>query len=95
MKATARVLAILPAVLTNLISASVVITGARTVMELRASGRSEFPLVAPLNSLPAALILFSCWAFARGRDLLATVFGLAALGVASVFWISQASGALG
>jgi hypothetical protein len=95
MKAAARVMAILPALLATSVLASVIITGVKTVMELRAFGRSEFPLIAPLNLFPALLILSSVWAFARGRNVLAALFGLAALAVASVFWISQASGALG
>jgi hypothetical protein len=73
----------------------VVITGANTVMELRSVGQTEWPLVPPINAVPAALILLAVWAFARGRNAIAATLGMLAFGIASLFWLSQSSGSLG
>lgn len=95
MKTRARVLSIIPAIAAAVLLASVVMSGAHTVLGLRSLGQREWPLVAPINAIPATLILLSVWAFARDRNGIAATLGVAAFAVASLFWISQASGSLG
>jgi len=94
-KRSARPLSIVPAAMAAALLAIVVITGVNTVMKLRSVGHTEWPLVALINALPAGLIVFAVWAFARGRDVIAATLGLLALAIASIFWLSQSSGASG
>jgi hypothetical protein len=95
MNRTARNLAIVLAVVATAILAIVIVKGAITVLKLRQFGDTAWPLVAPLNVIPAAMIAVSVVAFARGRSGLSALLGIMALAVASIFWFSQASGALG
>lgn len=95
MNHAARALSIFPAVLATAVLATVIFKGATTVLELRQFGETTWPLVAPLNAVPAALIGGSVMAFARSRIGLAASLGMIALVVAAVFWLSQASSAVG
>jgi uncharacterized membrane protein YfcA len=95
MSRAVRVLCIAPAVAATAVLATVTVKGAITVLELRRFGDTDFPLVAPLNALPAALIVLSFLVSALGRNGVAALLGITALALASVFWLSQASGALG
>lgn len=95
MSRAARVLSIIPAVAASAVLASVIIKGAITVLELRRLGDTTWPVVAPENAIPAALIVLSLFLFTRGRNGIAALLGAIAFVIASVFWLSQASGALG
>ena len=95
MNRATRTLSIIPALVATAVLAAVIYKGAITVHELRQLGETSWPLVSPLNAVPAAIISVSVIAFARGRSALAAFLGIMALAFASVFWLSQASGSVG
>jgi hypothetical protein len=90
-----RIVAIIPSMMATAILAFVVMRGAHTVLRLREYGDTTYPLVAPITFVPAALIALSFLLFADHRIGPAAVLGVLALATATLFFVSQASGALG
>jgi hypothetical protein len=95
MKRLARLLPMTPALLAAVVLAGVIAEGVSTVQRLRAYGPTSYPLVSPLNIIPASLIACSFLMLVKGRGRAATVLGSLALIVVCVFWISQTYGRLG
>lgn len=95
MERIARLSPVIPAVLAAVVLVAVIANGVSTVLDLRTHGVTTYPLVSPLNMVPASLIACSFFMLAKERRGAATALGMIALVTSCLFWISQASGRLG